>query len=85
MVIQKINIHTKKAEYLPAAAMPMYGSLDICLITPDPIETILKELKQKKVTMVTDIVERTGTLGKIKSIYLRDPDGNLVEISSYNF
>lgn len=81
---QKINIHTAKAQYLPAARTPEYGSLDICLVTEEPIEVVLRELEAKQAEIEAGIVERTGALGRMKSIYLRDPDGNLVELCSYS-
>lgn len=81
---QKINIHTRKAEFLPAAKFPQSGSLDICLVTDEPIEKVYQELWAKNVDLETDIVERHGALGKMRSLYLRDPDGNLIEICHYD-
>lgn len=80
---QKINIHTRPAEFLPAAASPMPGSLDICFEIKGDMETALAELKRKNAPLVTGIVERNGARGKMRSIYLRDPDGNLIELASY--
>lgn len=80
---QKINIHTRKAEYLPAARYPQCGSLDICLVIDEPIEAVYQELKSKGVALETGIVERNGAMGRMKSIYLRDPDGNLIELCMY--
>ena len=79
----KINIHTCPGEFQPAAERPVPGSLDICFVTEEPLERLLDELKEEKAPLVTDIVERHGALGKIRSLYLRDPDGNLVEIAEY--
>ncbi|WP_249291287.1 VOC family protein [Campylobacter curvus] len=59
------------------------GSADICLICAQPLEEILEELKSKGVTPIDGIVARSGTNGKIRSLYLRDPDGNLLELSNY--
>ena len=80
---QKINIHRKKAEFLPAAKNVTYGSQDICLIAGGDIEDIKAEIEEKGYPIELGIVDRTGACGPIKSIYLRDPDGNLVEISVY--
>ena len=81
--IQKINIHTRKGEFQPAAGNVQYGSLDLCLIVDEPIEEVYKELQEKGADIELGIVDRTGAMGSIKSIYLRDPDQNLVEIASY--
>lgn len=80
---QKINIHTRKGEFQPAAGNVQYGSLDLCLIVDEPIEAIYKELQEKGADIEQGIVDRTGAMGPIRSIYLRDPDQNLVEIASY--
>lgn len=80
---QKINIHTKPAEFLPAAENPQIGSLDICFAIDEPIEEVYQELAAKGVPLETGIVERNGALGKMQSIYLRDPDGNLIELCKY--
>ena len=80
---QKIIIHTRKAEFMPAAKNPQSGALDICLVAEEPIEMVYRELMDKRVTLETGIVARNGARGRMKSIYLRDPDGNLVEICSY--
>lgn len=80
---QKINIHRKKAEFLPAAQNVTYGSQDICLIADGEIEAIKKEIEDKGYPVELGIVKRTGACGPIDSVYLRDPDGNLVEISVY--
>ncbi len=80
---QKINIHRRKGEFLPAAAHVTCGSLDFCLITTDDIESVKKELLENGIVPEEGIVKRTGALGPIDSIYLRDPDGNLVEIAAY--
>ncbi len=80
---QKINIHTVKGEFQPAAQYPTYGSLDFCLIAKGDIHTIRQELLDKGAPLITDIVPRNGALGPMDSLYLRDPDGNLVEIAVY--
>lgn len=80
---QKINLHVGKAQFLPAAANPEYGSTDICLIAKGNITEIKTELVAKKITIEEGIVRRTGAQGPINSLYVRDPDGNLIEISTY--
>lgn len=81
---QKINIHRKKAEFTPAAKNITYGSVDICLIADGEIDEIVEELINKNVEIELGIVPRTGAVGPIQSIYLRDPDENLIEISTYS-
>lgn len=80
---QKINLHVGKAQFLPAAASPEFGSADLCLIAEGDIVSLYRELEEKGVTTELGIVPRTGAMGAIQSIYLRDPDGNLIEISVY--
>ena len=80
---QKINIHRRKAEFLPAARNVTYGSQDICLIAEGRIEDIMAELRDKGCPIELGIVEREGACGLMDSIYLRDADENLVEISVY--
>ena len=63
--------------------IPTSGSADICFITETNVEDILKELQAKNIQITEGIVERTGALGKIRSVYLRDPDSNLIELSNY--
>lgn len=80
---QKINLHQKGHEFEPKALHPTPGSADICFITETNVEDVLKELQAKDIQITEGIVERTGALGKIRSIYLRDPDSNLIELSNY--
>lgn len=79
----KINIHRRPGEFKPAAAYPVSGSIDLCIITETPMEKVLSELLTKGAPVITDIVDRHGARGPMKSIYLRDPDGNLIEIARY--
>lgn len=79
----KFNIHVQKSEFQPAAKHPTCGSLDLCLIADGSIEDIQSEFEAKSAPIELGIVERTGARGRIDSIYLRDPDGNLVEVSVY--
>ncbi len=80
---QKINLHQRGAEILPHAQHPVCGSADLCLLTDTPLPQVLAELQQHGVPVLSDIVPRTGAVGTIESIYCRDPDGNLLEISIY--
>ena len=81
---QKINIHTRPAEFLPAADYPLAGSLDLCFAADGNAEEALRELRGKNAPLVSEVVERHGARGTMKSIYLRDPDGNLVELGFYD-
>ena len=78
-----IHIHRRPGEFKPAAAYPVSGSIDLCIITETPMEKVLSELLAKGAPVITDIVDRHGARGPMKSIYLRDPDGNLIEIARY--
>lgn len=81
---QKINLHQKGKEFEPKALIPTPGSADLCFIADTPIEIVLQELQIKGINIVEGIVERTGaTQATILSIYIRDPDMNLIEISNY--
>ena len=80
---QKFNIHRKKAEFLPAARNVTCGSQDICLIAQGNIQEIKAEIENKGWPIELGIVQRTGACGLMDSIYLRDPDENLIEISVY--
>lgn len=79
----KINLHQAGREFEPKAARPVPGSADLCLISADPLETVIAELTRHGVPIEEGPVRRTGALGPIDSVYLRDPDGNLIEISVY--
>lgn len=80
---QKINLHQKGHEFEPKAEFPTSGSADLCFIAQTDIQDVLEELKQKNIEIIEGIVDRTGALGKIKSVYFRDPDQNLIEVSNY--
>ena len=80
---QKINLHRFEGEFLPAAKHPTKSSADICLIVEDDIEDVRLDLLSKGVEIELGIVERNGALGAMKSLYIYDFDGNLIELSSY--
>jgi catechol 2,3-dioxygenase-like lactoylglutathione lyase family enzyme len=80
---QKINLHQKGKEFEPKAYQPTCGSADLCFLSKTDIHEVLEELKQKNIEILEGIVDRTGALGKIKSVYFRDPDLNLIEVSNY--
>ncbi|MEL6236567.1 MAG: VOC family protein [Pseudomonadota bacterium] len=80
---QKINLHVVGAEIVPHADMPQAGSADLCLRTRDPLSGWSAHLDRMGVPVELGPVARTGALGPITSLYLRDPDGNLIEIARY--
>ena len=80
---QKINLHRRGKEFEPKALTPTPGSGDFCLISAVPIDDVVAHLNECGVEIEEGIVPRTGATGPIKSVYLRDPDQNLVEISEY--
>lgn len=80
---QKINLHQKGHEFEPKAQYPTCGSADLCFIAKTDIDEVFVELRQKNIEIIEGIVYRTGALGRIKSIYFRDLDMNLIEISNY--
>jgi len=78
---QKINLHVKGHEFEPKAHTPVPGALDLCFMASVPLEEVIATLARKNVLIVEGPVMRTGATGRIRSIYLRDPDLNLIEIS----
>ncbi|AXG06196.1 VOC family protein [Haloplanus rubicundus] len=81
---QKINLHPadhRVAAYV--AATPTPGSGDFCIVTETPIEAVLDHLDEEGIDVVTGPVERAGAVGTLTSVYVRDPDGNLVELGTY--
>ena len=80
---QKINLHPAGNEYDPKAATPMPGSGDLCFIAAEPIDDVIAHLNAEGVEIIEGPGERTGATGPINSVYFRDPDGNLIEVSNY--
>ncbi len=78
---QKINLHEFGKEFLPKAHLPTPGSLDLCFIASMPLDAVIARLVQNSWPIEEGPVMRTGAMYKIRSIYLRDPDRNLIEIS----
>ena len=80
---QKINLHEFKNELEPKATHPTPGSGDLCFITETPMSEVVKHLRSYDVDILEGPVKRSGAKGSITSIYFRDPDGNLIEVSNY--
>ena len=78
---QKINLHEKGREFSPRAMLAAPGTLDICFIAGVPLEDVIARLASCKIRIIEGPVMKTGARGPIRSVYVRDPDGNLVEIS----
>ena len=80
---QKINLHEYGNEFEPKAEKPCPGSADLCFISTTPIQEWQAFLLSNGIPIEEGPVKRTGAKGPIHSIYIRDPDGNLIEISNY--
>ncbi|MEM9803676.1 MAG: VOC family protein [Cyanobacteria bacterium P01_D01_bin.56] len=80
---QKINLHEYGSEYEPKAQKPLPGSADLCFLTQQSIQEIVEHLNQHDVAILQGPVGRTGAMGPILSVYFRDPDANLIEVSNY--
>ena len=79
---QKINLHEAGREFEPKAAAPTPGSADLCFLTNASVSEVVKHLEANSVDIIEGPVRRTGATGPITSVYFRDPDGNLIEVSS---
>jgi len=79
----KINLHEAGREFEPKASRPTPGSGDVCFITRTPLERVMSHLRACNVAILEGPVKRTGAKGPIESVYVRDPDGNLLEIANY--
>lgn len=80
---QKINLHVWGSEYEPRAHVAVPGSQDWCLIASVPLEEVMERLRRHGIPIVEGPVAKTGATGAIRSVYVRDPDLNLIEISNY--
>jgi catechol 2,3-dioxygenase-like lactoylglutathione lyase family enzyme len=80
---QKINLHQQGKEIDPKARRPTPGSADLCLIAATPVDAVLAHLQANGIMIEQGPVPRTGATGPIRSIYFRDPDENLIEVSNY--
>ena len=79
---QKINLHDAKAPYVPHAKNPIPGAIDLCFITDAPIQDWIESFELYKIPIESGLVEKTEATGPIMSVYVRDPDENLIEISN---
>ncbi|MBB1462411.1 VOC family virulence protein [Vibrio splendidus] len=80
---QKINLHLSGSEFEPKARRVQVGSADLCFITNMPIAEVAEHIQAQGVAIEEGPVQRTGATGNIVSVYIRDPDGNLIEVSNY--
>lgn len=81
---QKINLHQAGREFSPRARIALPGSADLCFITETPIETVVAHLAACGVAIEVGPAPKVGALGAMTSVYMRDPDGNLIEVSRYD-
>ena len=80
---QKFNLHQAGREFEPKALRPAPGAIDLCLIAATPLDQVVEQLKGANVAIVEGPVPKTGATGPMMSVYFRDPDGNLIEVSNY--
>ncbi|MFM8608855.1 MAG: VOC family protein [Burkholderiaceae bacterium] len=78
---QKINLHYKGREFEPKAHLPVPGALDLCFIAAGPLDGFIAHVQREGWPIIEGPVMRTGATGRIRSVYLRDPDLNLIEVS----
>lgn len=80
---QKINLHEWGREFEPRAHGAVPGALDLCFIAAVPLEKVIERLREEKIRILEGPVNKTGAMGAMQSVYVRDPDLNLIEISVY--
>jgi catechol 2,3-dioxygenase-like lactoylglutathione lyase family enzyme len=80
---QKINLQDRLTDTPTKASVPTFGSQDFCLIASAPLEAVIAHLAAEGIPLVAGPVARTGAMGALRSVYFRDPDGNLVEVGEY--
>nr|WP_277818273.1 VOC family protein [Pseudomonas putida] len=78
---QKINVHVRGHEFEPKAHLPVPGALDLCFIASVSLEAVIAQLERQRWPIIEGPIQRTGASGPIRSVYVRDPDLNLIEIS----
>jgi catechol 2,3-dioxygenase-like lactoylglutathione lyase family enzyme len=81
--VQKLNLHQRGHEFEPKADQPTPGAIDVCFITQVPVAEVITHLQRCDVAVLDGPVARTGARGPIMSVYFRDPDRNLIEVSNY--
>jgi len=79
---QKINLHERGKEFEPKALVPTPGSADLCFIASTSINEVIRHLTEEHIEIILGPVKRTGATDQLKSVYFRDPDGNLIEVSN---
>lgn len=80
---QKLNLHQAGREFEPKALKPAPGTVDLCFIAETALDDVIESLKSHGVAIIAGPVAKTGALGPMSSVYFRDPDGNLIEVSNY--
>jgi catechol 2,3-dioxygenase-like lactoylglutathione lyase family enzyme len=79
---QKLNLHQAGREFEPKAAAPTPGAIDLCFLTDDPLERVVAHLRDAGVSIELGPVAKTGARSSLRSVYFRDPDGNLIEVAN---